>query len=145
MGYSVEADLNLSEQRLIELTDSEESVGVKDSDLIDLLHTKATNKINAALYGKYTLDEDDFPPILTELESDLWRYYLYAHRETVEIPKTVQDEYTAATALLERYRTGEELLAGAHTNAVTGPTASGGSFSADSDDRMLGRAKDGLF
>lgn len=142
MAFSVEADLNLSDERLIELTDSADAPGVKDQDVINMLHLRATSKVEAAVYGKYALSDDDFPPILTQLEADLWRYYLYEHREVMETPAKVQKAYDAAVMLLEKYRTGEEALAAAHVSAATAPSPTGGTFSSDSDNRVFGRAKD---
>ena len=145
MAYSQRADLNLSTERLVELTDSADAVGVVDEDLLDRLHVRATNKVNAAIYGKYTVDPDDVSEILVELQASLWRYYLYAHREVMEVPGTVREDYQAALAQLEKYRTGMEALDAGHTNAATDPVPTSGSFSSDSDDRVFGRAKDGIF
>ncbi len=143
--YAAEADLNLSEQRLIELTDSESAVGTKDAALIARMHTRANSKINAALYGKYAVDPDDIPPILTEIEADFWRFYLYEHREVMAIPPTVQNAYNYSEKLLEEYRTGTQLLDAPSTVGSDGAASSVGSFSDDSVDRVFGRAKDGLF
>jgi phage gp36-like protein len=145
MAYSSESDLNLSAARVIELTESDSAIGVKDSTLLALLHVRATSKVDAALYGRYVIDADDFPPILTQLEADLWRYYIYGHREVMETPKEVTKAYEDAVALLERYRTGMEHLPAAHVTAATGPAPTSGSFSDDSCERAFGRAKDGLF
>lgn len=142
MAFSSIADLNLSDQRLIELTDSADAPGVLDSTLLESLHLRATSKVEAALYGRYSLDADDFPAILTQLEADLWRFYLYQHREVMETPKSVQKAHDSACELLENYRTGKEALAAAHVSAATEPGYAGGSFSSDSDDRVFGRAKD---
>lgn len=144
MAFSSTADLNLSEQRLIELTDSADAPGVLDETVVTAMHVRATAKVEAALYGKYSLSADDFPEILTQLEADLWRYYLYQHREVMETPKSVVRAHDMACELLEKYRTGKEALAAARVNAATEPTAALGSFSADSDDRVFGRAKDGF-
>ncbi len=145
MAFSEEADLNLSEARLIELTDTSDDPGVKDDTLIALMQARATAKIKAALFGKYIVDDTGtFPAILTQIEADLWRYYLYAHREVMDVPKLVLEDYKASLDLLERYRTGEEALDAAHRSAATEPTYTGGSFSADSCDRVFGRAKDGF-
>jgi phage gp36-like protein len=145
MPFSEEADLNLSEARLIELTDSEDDPGVKDDDLIERMQSRATAKVKAALFGKYVVDDTgDFPPILTQIEADLWRFYLYAHREVMEVPKLVAEDYKASMDLLERYRTGKEALDAARRSAATEPTTTEGAFSADSDNRVFGREKDGF-
>ncbi len=144
MSFSEEADLNLSEQRLVELTDSEEAVGEKDAELLARLQLRATNKIKAALYGKYAVDESDPPEILVQIEADLWRYYLYEHRETMKVPEVVEKAYRMAIDLLEGYRTGTELLAASRVNAASDPAPSAGAFSSDSDARVFGRAKDSL-
>lgn len=144
MAFSNSADLNLSPSRLIELTDSIDAPGVADMAVVENLHLRATSKVEAALYGRYSLDEDDFPPILTQLEADLWRYYLYQHRERMETPSSVQKAHDDACELLEKYRTGKEALAAAHVSAATEPGYAAGSFSSDSDDRVFGRAKDGF-
>lgn len=142
MSFATQADLNLSDARLVELTDSADAPGVADAWLIEALHLRATSKVEAALYGKYTLDPADFPPILTQLEADLWRFYLYQHREVLETPKSVQKAHDSACELLERYRLGTEALAAARVQASSEPASTAGSFSADSDDRVFGRVKD---
>lgn len=144
MAFSVEADLNLSAERIIELTDSSAAPGVKDSVLLAALQLRATTKVEAAIYGKYLIDSTipGFPPILTQLEADLWRFYLYEHREVMEIPATVSKAYTAACALLERYRLGHEALPAARVVGASDPPPSSGMLLDDSDDRVFGRAKD---
>jgi len=143
--FSTEDDLNLTEQRLAELTDSEVAVGVKDTALLLRLHTRAKARVDAALYGKYVVDETDIPPILTQLEADLWKFYLYERRAELETPASVKMAAGEADKLLERYRMGEELLDAPHVQPGDGLTSSGGSFSSDSVNRIFGRAKDGLF
>lgn len=145
MAYSQESDLNLSESRLIELTDSADAPGVKDATLMTRLQIRATNRIDAALYGKYVTPVVVPPPILTIIEADIWRYYLYEHRETMNTPDTVTRDYEAAIKLLEDYRTGVDTLMAPHVQPSTGPDSTGGSLSADTADRVFGRAKDGLF
>lgn len=142
MAFANLSDLNLSDARLVELTDSADAPGIMDAGLVGALQLRATSKIEAALYGKYSLDPDDFPPILTQIEADLWKFYLYQHRETMDTPSSVQKAYDAACALLEAYRTGAELLAAGRVNAATEPTSSVGRFSDDCDERVFGRAKD---
>ncbi len=142
MAYSEEADLSLSETRKIELTESEDAIGEKDAALITRLQARATARINAALFGKYAIPDDDFPPILTHIEVDLWKFYLYEYREVMTVPPSVERAYTAALALLERYRTGEELLDCARVSATTEPATTAGLFSDDTDERVFGRAKD---
>ncbi len=142
MAYAAETDLNLSETRKIELTESEDAVGEKDATVIANLQARATAKIDAALFGKYATPVSPVPAILTEIEADLWRYYLYTHREIMEVPKSVQEDYNYARDLLRQYAEGTMLLDAAHTSSATGPGASAGLFSDDSDARVFGRCKD---
>jgi phage gp36-like protein len=145
MAFSEEADLNLSEARLIELTDTTDEPGVKDDALITRLQARATAKVHAALFGKYVVDDaGDFPDILTQIEADLWRYYLYAHRDVMTVPPLVAEDYKESLALLERYRTGKEALDADRRSANTDPITTEGLFSSDSDDRVFGREKDGF-
>jgi phage gp36-like protein len=143
MAFSEEADLNLSEARLVELTDTEADPGEKDDTLIARLQDRAYAKVMAALFGKYGVGASgDVPAILTHIEADLWRYYLYAHRDVMTVPPLVADDYKESLALLERYRTGKEALDAPRRSAATEPITTEGSFSADSDDRVFGVEKD---
>lgn len=150
--YSVEADLNLSDQRLIELTESEGNVGAKNTALLARLQSRAYNRINSALTGKYVVPVHPAPAILTEIEADLWKFYLYEHREVMDIPASVQGNYDRSTKMLESYRKGEEMLDAPRSLAATGPASSGGSFNSDDTavdgvdgQRVFGRVRDGLF
>lgn len=142
MSYAVEADLNLSETRLIELTDSESAVGVKDAALIARLQAETDAFIDEHLFAKYAVPLNPVPVTIKYIAADIWKYRLYTHRETMQVPKTVQDNYNDAVARLREFGNGQAPLSAARVTADSSPSPSGGTFSSDSCDRQYGIAKD---
>lgn len=101
-AYAVEADLNLDATRLVELTDSAAAPNVKDAVLLARLETEAETIVNATIGGAVTLPFVTVPPIITFITASIWCYRIYRHREVMDIPKTVQDDYDMAMAMLAK-------------------------------------------
>ncbi len=101
MAYAAQADLNLSEQRLIELTDSADAPGEIDSTVLAAALTESVAIVDAILApagtGAYT---DDVPPLVTVCTAWIWAYRLYRHREVMEIPQSIKDDYERAFKML---------------------------------------------
>lgn len=143
--YSQREDLNYDEQRLVELTDSADAVGVPDEDLIERLGVEADTTIDGLLAGVYvTPVATPFPAILKYIHADLWRMYLYKHRENMETPAEVLRGFNASMADLRAYFRKDEFLPCARVQSRTAPNVGGGGFSADSCNRIFGRRKDSL-
>lgn len=109
MPYAVTADLNLSDQRLIELTDSAAVPGVLDEDVLDARLVEAKSMVDSLLapagMGPYA--DGDVPPIITVITAWIWAYRLYRHREVMEIPQSIKDDYAMALQWLKDIVAGE--------------------------------------
>jgi phage gp36-like protein len=101
--YAVQADLNLSTTRLVELTDSEAVPGVIDTTLTGLLLAESQGIVDAYLAGSIPVPfADPVPAIIRAITSWIWAYRIYRHREVMDIPKSVLDDYAMALSLLEK-------------------------------------------
>jgi hypothetical protein len=87
--YSQRADLNLDEDRLKELTDSAQAVGVTSEELIARLAHRVQSDIDTALRGEYVVPFNPVPETIRWIHADLWREQLYLHRENMVVPPTV--------------------------------------------------------
>lgn len=123
MAYAVQADLNLSETRLIELTDSADAPGEIDATVLAACLVEATAIADGILApagaGPYT--SDDVPPLVTVCTAWIWAYRLYRHREVMEIPEAIKDDYKRAFELLKEMAAG---IIGDGDGGLTGTTAS---------------------
>lgn len=103
MPYAVQADLNLSTERLIELTDTAAAPGVIDTTLTGQLLTESQGIVDAYLAGSIPVPfADPVPAIIRAITSWIWAYRIYRHREVMDIPKSVLDDYAMALSLLEK-------------------------------------------
>lgn len=94
MAYSVEADLNLSDERLVELTDSSTAPGVKDETVIAREATRAQALCDLYLRRLYvTPVADPVPEELKLIHAAIWRRRLYGHREVMQVPQNVLDDF----------------------------------------------------
>lgn len=109
MAYSTAADLNLSPERLIELTESEAMVGVVDTAVFNRLQLRANSRVDGALYGLWVTPVASPPGIIVDVEVAIWKYMLYQHREIMETPKRVVADYEWAVNQLTAWRAGEPL------------------------------------
>ncbi len=103
MGYAEVAELNLSSRRLIELTDNEDAPGVLDEDLLALLLTESQSIVDGILGPAFTVPfaDGDVPPLVRTCTAWIWTYRIYRHREVMEIPQSVKDDYDMALQMLK--------------------------------------------
>lgn len=122
MAYAVVSDLNLDERRLVELTDTQAAPGQKDAALIARLELDAEAIVNGILGG---LPDVPFtgavPAIITFCTACIWKYRLYLHREVMDVPQAVKDDYQIAMDLLAKLAAGEISLEPAETTTVGSP------------------------
>jgi phage gp36-like protein len=147
-------DLDLSADRLIELTDTSAAPGVADQATIDRAGREAQRIIDSALVGVYVVPfpQGQVPLDITRLHADIHRYLLFKHRDVLSIPESVADEYKLARADLDDYSTpdgGKILIGASMAGSGTAPGSTVGAFSSDVDDtrpaaRRFGSFKDGL-
>ena len=113
MAYAVQADLNLSTERLIELTDNPAAPGVIDSAVMTKTEVEAESIIDAALTGVVTVPfSAPIPPIIVTICAWIWAYRLYRHRPEMEIPKPIVDDYEMAMDMLKNLAARPQVLTG---------------------------------
>ncbi len=98
MAYAATEDLNLSDQRLVELTENASSLGNKDTALLAVLLAESEAIVNGILSPvmpnvPFT---GDVPPLVRVITSWIWAYRIYRHREVLDIPKSIMDDYAKA-------------------------------------------------
>lgn len=149
MSYSQQSDLNLDSTRLIELTDNASAVGVIDSTLLTALSVEADAFVDGYLEGVYVTPIAATPAATPSpvryASANIWRYLLYKHREVMSVPPVVKAELDRAIELLEKIAENKILLKGVmRVSASTEPSLTDGTFSADADSRIFGRARDSV-
>jgi hypothetical protein len=103
LAYAVEADLNLSNERLIELTDSAAVPGVIDAAVMARTETEAESIVNGLLSDIPGVPFVGTPPtIITTITAWLWACRLYRHRETMDAPQSVKDDCAMAMEMLAK-------------------------------------------
>jgi phage gp36-like protein len=129
VGYAVTAQLNLSDQRLIELTATDAAPEDIDTTLLAQLLDETESIINSKLAG--TLDvpfaDGDVPPVIVTITGWIWAYRVYRHREVMEIPQSIKDDYKLAMEMLDAIVTGGLDAGGGEDDGaglVTGPVPS---------------------
>ncbi len=102
MAYAETEDLNLSDQRLIELTDSAAAPGVLDQDILDRCLVESQAIVDAILapagVGNYA--DGSVPPLVVVCTSWIWAYRIHRHREAMEIPESIEKDYERALQML---------------------------------------------
>lgn len=153
-AYSSESDLNLDADRLIELTDNASAQGVKNQAVLDQTSFDAQDEVDDRLQGTYVVPftVGNVPPAIRRLHAKVWKRMLFEHRDSLQVPATVEVDYQKALADLDDYASpgdGGRFLPGATRvgSALGAPSA--GSFSSDPDSnepvrRVFGRYKDRL-
>lgn len=123
MAYAVENDLNLDATRIIELTDSAAAPGVKDAVLLARLEAEAEAIVNAIIGNSVGAVPVPFvapiPPIITFCTAAIWAYRIYRHREVMDIPSTVKDDYAMAMDMLKQISAGT-IVIGPVTSDMSG-------------------------
>jgi phage gp36-like protein len=103
LAYAVQADLNLSATRLIELTDSDAVPGVIDAAVMAKTETEARSIVDTYLAGSFTVPfTAPIPEVIVTITAWLWACRLYRHRETMDPPQSVKDDCAMAIAMLEK-------------------------------------------
>ncbi len=109
MAYAETGDLNLSDQRLIELTDSAAATGTLDQDILDACLAESQAIVDGILAPAVTslpYADGDVPPLVTVCTGWIWAYRLYRHREVMEIPEAIKADYERAFQLLREMAAG---------------------------------------
>ena len=142
--YAVEADLNLDDRRLVELTDTEQATGVKDAALIARLLEEADALVDERLFARYqTPIPAPIPTTLKYIAADIARFLLFKHRDALNIPEAVQKAYDEAKKRLDEFGDGKVPLNSPRISAPVEWHDTIGHFDSDIDDRVFGRQKDG--
>jgi phage gp36-like protein len=151
--YSPQSRLNLSDERLAELTDKPSAQGVIDPAVLDETSLDAQDEIDNRLQGSFPVPfVAPIPPTIARLHSKIWKRILFERRDSMQVPLTVEADYQKALADLEDLATpgggGRILVGTAGTGSALG-APSAGSFSSDPDSsepvaRVFGRFKDRL-
>jgi phage gp36-like protein len=130
LGYAETTDLNLSDRRLIELTDSEDAPGVLDQDVLDRTLTETQSIIDSLLRTAnlpVPFPDDAVPPVIKVITPWIWAYRLFRHREVMEIPKPIVDDYTRAMGMISQILDGSISLNDIGDDALTSPVPEVGS------------------
>jgi phage gp36-like protein len=108
MAYAVQNDLNIDADRLIELTDSAAAPNVVDTTLLARLLAQSEAIVNAQLGGTTTVPfTAPIPAIITFITAGIWAYRIYRHREVMDIPATIKDDYELAWSMMRQIVAGE--------------------------------------
>ncbi len=108
MAYADTGNLNLSAQRLIELTDSDSVPGEVDEGVLARTLTESQAVVDSVLAASRSVPFPDnaVPPLINILTGWIWAYRLYRHREVMEIPKSIVDDYERAMMMLQQISDG---------------------------------------
>lgn len=122
MPYANSDDLNIDPQRLVELTDNADAPGVVDSALLARLELQSEAIVNAKLSGTVTVPfTGTIPAIITFITASIWAYRIYRHREVMDIPSPIKDDYEMAMEMLDQIVAGEIEIDPADDNLVGVP------------------------
>jgi phage gp36-like protein len=150
--YSQRSRLNLSDDRLVELTDSTAAPGVIDDSVVDDTSLDAQAEIDDRLAPTYPVPFDPVPSAIERIHSKIWKRTLFVRRDAMQVPPTVEADYQKALADLDDYATpgeGGRVLIDAQMRSARGGSPAAGSFSSDSESneparRVFGRFRDRL-
>lgn len=102
MPYSDEADLNLDDRRLVELTDTELAPGAKNTAVILREGWGANGEIDLKLRRLYIVPiAVAVPSEIRSLHADIWRYRIFKHRDAMNIPDQIAEGYKVAHKTLD--------------------------------------------
>jgi phage gp36-like protein len=153
-AYSSESDLNLDADRLSELTDTAGAQGVPNQTVLEQTSLDAQDAVDDRLQGTYVVPftPPNIPPAIRRLHAKIWKRMLFEHRDSMQVPATVEADYQKALLDLDDYASpgdGGRFLPGAAMLSSRGTSPSAGSYSSDPDSnepvaRVFGRFKDRL-
>jgi phage gp36-like protein len=142
-NYCDRDDLNLADERLVQLTDSNQAPGVTNWTLVDKAIADACDYIDGRLNGKYRIPLNPIPVIARRWSAWIARYYLFDRRDSMEMPDTVVRGYKEAKADLDKAASSPDYELGAErADADTAPSPSGGAL--EENCRHFGRGRDYL-
>jgi phage gp36-like protein len=105
MAYCELADIESSQEDLIELTDDSDT-GDVDQTNVDKAIAHAGELIDGYLRGRYTLPLDPVPGLIRTLAATISLRRLYARRPRLSIPESLADDYKNALKILENIQKG---------------------------------------
>lgn len=107
MPYCAQADIEkrISQADIIALTDDTGTKAVNTTNLGEAI-TRADNRINGALRGKFAVPLTTVPGMITEIAVDLVVYHLYTRRPSIEFPVVIKDRYNDALRQLSEIADG---------------------------------------
>jgi phage gp36-like protein len=151
--YSDRSRLNLSEERLVELTDTPEAPGIVNDEVVEDTSLDAQAEIDDRLGPTYPVPfTAPIPGPIERIHSKIWKRMLFERRDSMQVPASVEADYQKALADLEDYATpgdGGRVLVGAQMHSARGSSPAAGSFSSDAESneparRVFGRFRDRL-
>ena len=122
MPYCAIADIEASEQDLIDLTD-DNGDGVINQTVMDKAIATAGELVDGFLRGRESLPLDPVPGLLTALAADIALYRLYGRRPRLAIPDSLSDKYKNALKLLENIQKGQVILGAVQVGGEITPPA----------------------
>lgn len=91
---------------LVQLSNDQHVASEINETVIQQAIQAASERIDAALRGRYRLPLVDVPTVLTQHCLYLARHWLYARRPEMKLPETVKETYTQAIKELEQIANG---------------------------------------
>lgn len=95
-----------SQQILIQLSNDDTRATTVNTDIVQQSIEVAQERIDASLRGRYRLPLVEIPKMVEHHALYLARYWLYARRPEMHLPKTVQDTYDQTIKELEQIANG---------------------------------------
>ncbi len=107
--YITVADLakTFSYSVLVKLSNDEHTAAEINESVVEQAIQIASERIDAALRGRYRLPLTQVPTVINGYCLTLARYWLYARRPESKMPETVKDTYTQAIKELEQIANGK--------------------------------------
>jgi phage gp36-like protein len=127
----------LPEERIIELTDDEDTGSVNQAR-VDEAIAQADSEIDGYLGERYAVPLSPVPPVIRKLSVDMAVYHLYSRRAE-DIPETRRDRYRHAVRFLEGVSRGSVSLG--LDPAPSGPTDSSAETNKSEDGNVFSREK----
>jgi phage gp36-like protein/phage gpG-like protein len=140
-NYCDRDDLNLADERLVQLTDSNQAPGVINLTLVDKAIADACDYIDGSF--EWEIPDPAQPHSRHRGRWSAWiaRYYLFDRRDSMEMPDTVVRGYKEAKADLDKAASSPDYELGAErADADTAPSPSGGAL--EENCRHFGRGRD---
>lgn len=129
---------------LVQLSNDDHIAAEIDESVVEQAIQTASERIDAALRGRYRLPLTHVPTVISGYCQSIARYWLYARRPEDKMPETVKETYTQAIKELEQIANGKLHLgiAGFSDTTATEPADKGdyGDLLADSGEYRIKRA-----